>query len=296
MKKALLGLCMGLCLALCACGAAPAGTLRAVATPVSAPLGGSMEAIAASGAAAAETVWQRLPKIDRAAEHIYQNHPELTPVDYDSPALLPLGEDRGQAYMDSITFICDSPTYWLWPFGLLNGGTDTKQIWTGEEWTLTLAYLRTYPIKDPYDGALRLIPEAAALHKPPYIILALGVNGISFMDEDSFTAEYAHLIESIQQASPDTVIILQSMYPITTAYRYWGDITNATISAGNRWILGLAEQYHLRYLDTFSALLGEDGNGRPELYMSDGLHPDREGLSLILDYIRTHGYLPYPEN
>ena len=33
---------------------------------------------------------------------------------------------------------------WMWPFGLLNGGTETKQIWTGPEGTMTLKYLRGY--------------------------------------------------------------------------------------------------------------------------------------------------------
>lgn len=291
-----LWLCAILALALCLCGcAAPSVTLETPARSAPSALEKCITPMAQAEQALATEVQKHLPHIDRTAEPIYDAHPELTPVNYDSPALLPLGEDRGEDYLADLTFLCDSPTYWLWPFGLLPGGTATKQIWTGEEGTLTLAYLRTYPMKDPYDGQNRLIGDAAALHKPPFIVLALGVNGISFMDEAAFTAEYAHLIETIREASPDTVIICQSMYPITTAYRYWGDITNASISRGNSWILALAERYHLRYLDTFSALLADDGNARPEWMMSDGLHPNREGLTQILQYIRTHGYLPYPE-
>ena len=136
----------------------------------------------------------------------------------------------------------------------------------------------------------RTIPEAIALHKPEFVIIALGINGISFMDEDYFTQEYTNLIDEIQRNSPDTIIVLQSIYPITTAYRNWGSITNATITAGNSWILKIAEQYGLKYLDTFSALIGEDGCAKWELMMDDGLHPNRDGLQVILDYIRTHGY------
>ena len=230
------------------------------------------------------------PEVDRRAEYIYQAHPELTPVNYDSPSLLPISDDMGQEYQDKITFLCDSPTYWLWPYGMLKDGTDSKQIWTGPTGTMTLAYLRGFGIYDPYDGMERTIPEAIALHKPEFVIIALGINGISFMDEDYFTQEYTNLIDEIQRNSPDTIIVLQSIYPITTAYRNWGSITNATITAGNSWILKIAEQYGLKYLDTFSALIGEDGCAKWELMMDDGLHPNRDGLQVILDYIRTHGY------
>ena len=54
----------------------------------------------------------RIPA-DRTAEDVYKAHPELTPVNYDSPALLPKTEDMGQAYLDRIVFLCDSPFYWL---------------------------------------------------------------------------------------------------------------------------------------------------------------------------------------
>ena len=232
------------------------------------------------------------PEVDRTAEEIYKNHPELTPVNYDSPALLPKSEDAGQEYIDNLTFICDSPTYWLKGWGMLKDGTETKQIWTGPEGTMTLAYLRDYQIVDPYDGALRTIPETAALRKPPYIVIAVGVNGISFMDEEYFTQEYEHLIDVLQEASPDSVILLQSIYPIYPTYKHWGSITNASITAGNSWILKIAEKYGLHYVDAFSALVGEDGNIQEDLIRSDGLHPNEAGLTKVLEYHRTHAYIP----
>ena len=232
------------------------------------------------------------PEIDRRAEGIYLAHPELTPVNYDSPALLPISEDAGDEYLDRITFVCDSPTYWMWPNGLLNGGKDTKQIWTGPQGTMTLAYLRGFKILDPFDKVERTIAETAALHTPDTIVIALGINGIAFMDEEYFKREYANLIDELQAASPETQIILQSMYPILPSYKHWGQITNASITLGNSWILQLAEQYGLPYLDTFSALVGEDGNARDEWMQNDGLHPNKAGLTEILAYIRTHAYLP----
>ena len=229
-------------------------------------------------------------EIDRRAEEIYKNHPELTPVNYESPALLPISDDMGQAYIDNITFLCDSPMYWLKLYGLLSDGYNTTQVWTGPEGTMTLAYLRGFEILDPIDNVLRTIPEAVAAHKPPFILITVGINGVSFMDEDYFKTEYQNLIDEIKQNSPETVIVLQSICPISPAYRYWGDITNVTVTAANSWILQLAEENGLKYVDVFSALVGEDGNIRPELVMKDGLHSNEDGLIVVLEYLRTHAF------
>ncbi len=232
------------------------------------------------------------PQPDRSAEYIYTANPKLTPVNYNSPALLLPTADMGQEYIDRITFICDSPTYWMWPHELLSGGKNSKQIWTGPTGTMTLAYQSNYCILDPYDKTERPIREVVELHKPDYLIIALGINGISFMDEEYFTKEYTDLVTDIQKISPDTTLILQSIYPITHKYKHWGSITNATITAGNSWILKIAEDTGCKYLDTISVLLNDEGNAKDELMRKDGLHPNDDGLRLILQYIRTHGYIP----
>ena len=290
MKRALAFLLLVSVVLLTACGAKPAGTAdpaNSGAPTASAPDGAPTQPVTEP---TAEEPTEPPAQPDRSVEYIYENHPELTPVDYDSPALLPLTEDAGQEYIDKLIWICDSPTYWLKGLGLLKDGTSTKQIWTGPECTMTLAYLRDFKLLDPWDGKERTIAETAALHKPEFIVIAVGVNGISFMDEDYFTREYTHLIDVLQEASPDTTILLQAIYPIAPNYKYWGRITNASITKGNSWILHIAEQYGLKYIDAFAALVGEDGNIVPELVMRDGLHPNKDGLTKVLEYIRTHAY------
>lgn len=232
------------------------------------------------------------PSADRSGEEVYKAHGELTPVDYDSPALLPRTEDAGQGYIDGMTFLCDSPFYWLKPFGLLSDGPDTTQVWTGPEGTMTLGYLYGFEILDPFDNTLRTIPDAVALHRPPMILITVGINGVALWDEAEFKGAYVDLINEIKAASPDTVILTQSILPIAPSYVHWGMITNATITAANSWILSVSEECGLHYLDTFSALVGKDGNIRPELVKDDGLHANEDGLKLALEYIRTHAYIP----
>ncbi len=228
------------------------------------------------------------PSADRTGEEIYRAHPELTPVNYDSPALLPRTEDAGVGYIDNVTFLCDSPFYWLKLFGLLSGGYDTTQVWTGPEGTMTLGFLNGFELLDPYDGALRTIPDTVALHRPPVMIITVGINGVALWYEAEFRDAYVSLIDWIRTASPDTEIVLQSILPIAPSYAHWGEITNASITEANAWILEIAEECGLHYLDTFSVLVGEDGNIRSDLVQDDGLHENEEGLKLALEYIRTH--------
>jgi lysophospholipase L1-like esterase len=157
---------------------------------------------------------------------------------------------------------------------------------------MTLGYLRGFNILDPFDNVERTIPETAALHRPPMMIITVGINGVALWDEAKFKEEYVHLIDEIKAASPDTEILLQSILPIAPSYAHWGEITNESITAANAWILAVAEECGLHYLDTFSVLVGDDGNIRPDLVQEDGLHANEDGLKLALEYIRTHAFLP----
>lgn len=231
-----------------------------------------------------------VPKVEEVLT-LYDLNPEFTRINYDSVAMMGLSDDFGSEYVDRITFLCDSPTYWLWPNGLLSGGENTKQIWTGPDGTMTLAYHANYNILDPNDNIRKPINEVALLHQPEYLVIALGINGISFMGEDEFKSVYKDLIIGIQEASPNTIIILQSILPITKDYQYWGDITNVIITEANSWILTIAEDMGCTYLDAFSVFFDDNGYVKADLYRDDGLHPNYNGLTLLLQYIRTHGYV-----
>lgn len=235
------------------------------------------------------------PTPDSSAAYIYEQNPELTPVDYSSSAILPPSSDAGQEYIDGITFLGDSTSYGFIFYGSLSGGKDTKQVWTGFRGTMTLSYQSTVGIKDPTDGSEKTIRQCVEQYKPEYMIITLGLNGVSFMDEEYFKTEYKSLVSDIQSLSPDTKLILQSIYPISPLYVHWGSITNEMITAANSWILQIAEENGCPYLDTYSALADAEGNLKPELDSGDGIHLNPNGLNAVLQYIRTHAYIP-PES
>ena len=122
------------------------------------------------------------------------------------------------------------------------------------------------------------------------MVITLGVNGVSSMDEDDFKREYADLVQTIQSVSPDTKIILQSIFPVTEDYEYVNSINNVKILDANRWILAVAEETGVKYLNTISVLLGDDGWLPSEYNNGDGIHLSPEGFGQVLNYIRTHAY------
>lgn len=207
-----------------------------------------------------------------------------------SDALLQETEDMGQEYIDKIIFLGDSTTYGMKYYGVLSGGKETKQVWTPASGTLTLSNQSFATIVYPPTGEEIPIRDAVALEMPEMMVITLGVNGISFMDEDYFKSEYKMLVQDIKEISPDTKIILQSIFPIASNYEYQKDINNTKITAANGWILEVAEETGVKYLDTISVLLGDDGFMPQEYHNGDGLHLNEYSFNLVLDYIRTHGY------
>ena len=201
-----------------------------------------------------------------------------------------LGEtaDAGQSYIDKLIFLGDSTTYGLKAYSMLSGGQNTTQVWTPSNGTLTLSFYETATVVTP-NGEM-LIKDAAAAYQPEYLVITLGVNGVSFMDEASFKDCYTKLIQNVQAASPNTKIICNSIYPNMTSYKYYGDINNENITRANGWIQEVAAATGTRYSDTCSVL--KDGNGalRADYCNGDGIHLNAAGFTAVLNYLRTHAY------
>lgn len=211
-------------------------------------------------------------------------------------AVLTQTSDLGREYLDRIVFLGDSTTYGLARYSMLRGGRNTKQVWTPLSGTLTLWQATMTKIYYPDDDCELLISEAVERKKPEILVVTLGVNGIAIMKEDYFVSEYEKLINSVMEKSPDTKIILQSIFPVASSYRAQEQINNEKITAANGWIAALADKLGIWYLDTYSALVGEDGYLPEEYQNGDGMHLNETSFTIELNYIRTHGIPDYAAN
>lgn len=213
----------------------------------------------------------------------------LTPLP-SSPLILPESPDAGMDYQNSIVFLGDSTTYGLIAYKMLEGGKNTTQVWTPITGTLTLDQAVKKTIVYPETGEEITASAAAALKKPAYLIITLGVNGVSFMNEEQFITEYKKLVQSIQAASPETKIILQSIYPVARNYENLAKINNEKITLANTWVLKVAEQCGLKFLNTATVLRDSEGWLMEKYTNGDGMHLSADGFNVVLSYIRTHAY------
>ena len=209
------------------------------------------------------------------------------PAPLPPPTLLEETGDMGQEYLDSIIFLGDSTTFGLLAYGVLSGGTESTQVWTPANRTFSLfnqsGILILYP--ETYENIS--VESAVSIKQPEYMIITLGINGVSMMDEESFKSDYIDLINRILGAGPDTKIMLNTIYPASQNYTL---INNERIDMGNAWVYDIAVEMGLRYLDTASALKDADGFLPYEYQCGDGLHLSSDALNVVVGYIRTHGY------
>jgi len=215
-----------------------------------------------------------------------------TPVPEQPKTALAETADMGHEYLDKFIFIGDSTTYgigYYYDRGYKELVPPT-QVWTPTSGTLTLDQWNYVAMKNPETGEEQMLTDLVSLKQPEYLCITLGVNGVSFMKEAYFKQTYTALVQKVQELSPNTTIILNSIYPVTTGYEAKNNgINNLKIEAANLWIASIAQTCGVHYLDSASVLKNEN-QVLPDSYTNgDGLHLNGEAFTLVAQYIRTHG-------
>ena len=193
-------------------------------------------------------------------------------------------------YMDELFFYGDSTTYGLRAYKIF-GSKQTPRVWTPASGTLALFNATNELIYDSVDDVELTLSEIAAKYHPKYLIVTLGVNGISMMDETYFKSEYKKVIDIIHSGSPDTIIMLQSMYPQSAMYPATEKFNNQAIIRGNGWIHDIAAECGLKFINSYNYFLDDAG------YMDskydnggDGMHFNDLGYQKMLEYVSAHPY------
>ena len=139
------------------------------------------------------------------------------------------------------------------------------------------------------NGRNYTIPQAVGIRKPKRMVIAFGINGIAWMSIDDFMESYTQMVETLQRRSPDSVIILQAILPVSSTYeRNEPRVTNRKIDQYNQRIKQLAEEMGLYYLEADTALKNTDGSLYSAYNNGDGLHYNKAGAQAIVDYFMTH--------
>lgn len=216
-----------------------------------------------------------------------------------SDTLLTETADAGDEYLDSFVFLGESTTYHLKSRGVLSGGTATKQVWAPKSGTLMLdATTADCRIYYPDAKEERPLCEAMADKRPKFLLLTFGLNGaVGNVNRGAeyFKSCYSRLITRLGEASPDSVIIINSCFPVsenmdTSGYSVSPATLNSYIDVTNQWSAELADELSLPFLNSAEALKDSGGFLKDEYDSGDGFHLSTAAYRELLRYIRTHAY------
>lgn len=149
----------------------------------------------------------------------------------------------------------------------------------------------TQQFTDEVTGVTGDIFSIVKKRKPDKIYVALGVNGVAFIEKNTFLSRYEELVDGLMEASPESKIIIQCILPVNENNYTGGNpnLNNNTIDNMNRELLRLAERKGIFYLD-ISYVLKDENNRLATTYDSgDGLHFSFTGYSAVYDGICRHG-------
>ncbi len=186
-------------------------------------------------------------------------------------------------FVDELTFLGDSITAHM----ASRADVQPTQIWCTKERYLNLdARIMRARVIAPDTGDEELITDLAGRLRPRYLVVTLGIDyGVYYYrnEPETFALYYEKLLDGIAAASPDTILLPQSIFPVTRACRV---VSNEMIDNANAVIREIAARKGLSYLDTQAVL--RDGDGYLEARYcnsEDGIHLNEEAYRVILAYI-----------
>lgn len=207
----------------------------------------------------------------------------LCPMNGCTQSVSAANDEASAGFLDELVFLGDSTTAHMEQRSTLQ----KHQIWAAKSRYLNLDSRITYAkIVAPDTGEEETIAAVAARIKPRYLVVTLGVDyGVYYYRDkpEIFRLYYEKLLDAIQKASPDTVLLPQSVFPVG---KNAVGVTREMVANANGVIRRLAADRGLYFIDQWGTLADSEGYLRPEYcYSEDGLHLTASAYRAVLDHI-----------
>ncbi len=194
-------------------------------------------------------------------------------------------------YFDDAVFLGDSLADGFYEYQKTTG-IDTATFFTNVSLQpssfLNGNYVNVRAYEEPVD-AMAKIKEI----QPGKIYIILGTNAMNLSDEE-FLADYTLLIDSLKQASPNSVIYINSLTPVTAQKSAENPIYDANrIISLNNSLAKLASSKSISFVNTYEIFATMDGHLNEDLNY-DGIHLTPTGYKNWADYLLSHTF--YDEN
>ena len=130
---------------------------------------------------------------------------------------------------------------------------------------------------------LSRLPGILTLQPPPdWLLLMTGTNDIC-MEDFTFPAALAQIIETCQRRLPETIITVNSLLPINLPY-----LATDVIPRTNALLEELAASQDVHFLNGHQALTDSSGHLQPGVLAADGVHLEEHGYQLWADEVEKH--------
>lgn len=187
--------------------------------------------------------------------------------------------------LDHIVFFGDSTTAHL----ANRGGIPSDHVWSGAGNTVLFETVnRTKCVHLEEENTDLSLKDAVMLKKPEFLVITLGVSGgAGFLPKEVFVGIYREMLESVQEASPETKIIVQSILPLSDkSVKHFQKLTRDAVLEANSWISELCTEMNIPYVDTHSKLVDDNGYLRIIYQNDEYMHLTRAAYTVVLDSIR----------
>lgn len=182
---------------------------------------------------------------------------------------------------EDIVFFGDSTTAHL----AVRGGIPAERVWSGKGSTVLFSSVcEVCPVYDRERGVSMTLADAVREKKPPVLVITLGVSGgAGFMPEKSFKRVYAEMIDTVRNGSPDTLLFVQSILPLSAdSVKHYDKLTRQAVAEANGWIKQVCEEKDVPYIDTHPLLCGKDGYLKKEYQNDEYMHLTSAAYSEVL--------------
>ena len=201
---------------------------------------------------------------------------------------VPEGGPVEDTYFENTAFLGDSRTQGF----QLYSGLKTGTYYTAVGATVESVFTKKV---DTEAGKMPLL-DAMAKQEFDKIYVMLGVNELGWNGTEIYHNQYAKLIDRLREDHPDSLVVLQTLIPVSAKQEAKKSYVNNTrIAAYNEVIRQLAEEKQCPDVDVAAAMTDEQGCLRSD-WTSDGVHLNTKGCKAWLEYLRTHPVGEIPES
>lgn len=204
----------------------------------------------------------------------------ITPKPSTHDAPVPLANSEPISYFDDALFIGNSRTEGF----MMYSGVSNATYFAYKGLNVSTAFTKAV-IQAP-DGTMQTVENALKQKSYGKVYIMLGINELGWPNTDLFIENYGKLIDVVKQTSPNAIIYVQLIMPVSEQQNADSVVNNANIDRFNEMIKQVVKEKEVYYVVPGEAV-SVNGFLPPEA-STDGIHLNKECCIKWRDYLLCH--------